>query len=245
MNYSINGFYAKYLKRILDFCISLIALLVLSPVLLILSVSGAVFMAGNPFFSQPRPGKIDPKTGTERIFYLIKFRSMSNKKDKNGNLLPDAERLNGYGRFLRKTSLDELPQLLNVLSGSCALIGPRAQLVRDMTFMTPRQRQRHIVRPGITGLAQVNGRNNISWEKKFEYDLQYIADGVTFRNDFMIFLRTVKKVVQVEDVVRNGTATDTDFGDWLLEKGKITPEEYALHQREAIEFLNGGKKTDG
>ena len=239
MDYSINGFYARYFKRILDFGISLIALLVLSPVLLILSVSGAVFMSGNPFFSQPRPGKIDSKTGKERIFYLIKFRSMSNKKDKNGNLLPDAERLNGYGRFLRKTSLDELPQLLNVLSGSCALIGPRPQLVRDMTFMTPRQRKRHLVRPGITGLAQVNGRNTITWEQKFEYDLQYIEQGISFKEDLKIILKTVKKVFRTGEVIRKGTATDTDFGDWLLAEGKITQEEYLRHQQEALAILRG------
>ena len=237
MTVTKNGIYAKYIKRILDCFFALISIVVLSPIFLILIVTGTIAMRGNPFFVQIRPGIIDPSIGREKVFYLIKFRSMSNKRDKNGKLLPDAERLNGYGKFLRETSLDELPQLLNVLTGTCALVGPRAQLVRDMTFMTERQRRRHTVRPGITGLAQVNGRNNISWEQKFEFDLQYIDNGITFINDAKIIFRTIFKVVKVEDVVRNGTATDTDFGDWLLENGKITEEEYQQHQQEALDFL--------
>lgn len=240
-----NGFYAKHLKRILDFSFALISVIILSPVFIILTITGAAAMHGNPFFTQPRPGIIDPSTGKETLFFLLKFRSMSNKRDENGKLLPDAERLNAYGKFLRKTSLDELPQLINVLSGSCALVGPRAQLVRDMTFMTARQRQRHLVRPGITGLAQVNGRNTISWEDKFEYDLKYIQNGITFHNDTNILFKTFMKVFYTGDVVRKGTATDTDFGDWLLERGKITQEEYDLHQREAIEFLGGGLNSNG
>lgn len=232
-----RGLYANFFKRTLDLIFSLLFLVILFPVFLILTVVGAIMMHGNPFFMQIRPGRIDPKTGRERIFYLIKFRSMSNKKDLNGNLLPDAERLNGYGRFMRKTSLDELPQLFNVLTGACSFVGPRAQLVRDMTFMTPRQRRRHIVRPGITGLAQINGRNNISWEQKFEFDLQYINNGITLKNDISILFRTVFKVIKVEDVIRNGTASDTDFGDWLLAQGKITEEEYQQHQQEALNFI--------
>ena len=245
MKNKTQGLYNRYIKRVLDLLFSLISLILLSPLLLLLIVLGTVFMRGNPFFVQPRPGIIDAKTGRETIFHLVKFRSMSNKKDSSGNLLPDAVRLNAYGRFLRKTSLDELPQLFNVLSGSCALVGPRAQLVRDMTFMTERQRLRHLVRPGITGLAQVNGRNSISWEQKFEFDLQYIEQGITFKNDCRILLKTVKKVFHTGDVVRKGTATDIDFGDWLLAEGKVTQEEYTQHQQEAALILSGGSDKNG
>lgn len=141
--------YAKYFKRMIDFILSLIALIVLSPVLVVLMILGTVFMRGNPFFTQPRPGK------NEKIFKLIKFRTMDNRKDADGNLLPDEVRLNGYGRFLRSTSLDELPELINILVGDMAVVGPRPQLVRDMVFMTPEQRKRHSVRQGLTGWAQV------------------------------------------------------------------------------------------
>ena len=162
--------YAKFFKRIMDFTLSFFALLFLSPILLVLAIIGAIAMKGNPFFTQLRPGKIDKKTGKEKIFKLVKFRTMSNAKDKEGNLLPDEIRLNKYGRFLRSTSLDELPELWNILIGDMSIVGPRPQLVRDMVFMTAEQRTRHTVRPGLTGLAQVSGRNNISWEDKFKYD---------------------------------------------------------------------------
>ena len=231
-------FYAKYTKRIFDVVLAALSLVVVSPIIIILTLTGAVVMRGNPFFVQLRPGRIDPSTGEERLFYLIKFRSMSNKRDKNRELLPDELRLNGYGRLLRKTSLDELPQLLSVISGSCSMVGPRAQLARDIVFMTADQRRRHTVRPGITGLAQVNGRNNITWERKLVYDLEYIDKGVTFKGDINILFKTLLKVFETGDVVRNGTATDTDFGDWLLDKGKITREEYDRRQREAVEFLD-------
>ncbi len=158
--------YAKFFKRIIDFLLSLIGLIVLFPLMVVLTVLGIIFMRGNPFFIQPRPGK------DEKIFYLIKFRTMDNRKDGNGNLLPDEVRLNKYGRFLRSTSLDELPELLNIIKGDMAIVGPRPQLVRDMVFMTPEQKKRHTVRQGLTGWAQVNGRNAISWEDKFKFDLE-------------------------------------------------------------------------
>lgn len=228
--------YEKWLKRLLGFVLSFLALSVLSPILLLLCIIGAVAMGGNPFFVQPRPGMKD-KNGTEKIFKLIKFRTMSNKTDANGNLLPDDVRLNSYGKFLRSTSLDELPELLNILIGDMSIVGPRPQLVRDMTFMTAQQRRRHDVRPGLTGLAQVSGRNNITWEQKFQYDLQYIDSGITLWNDAKIILQTVGKVLKRSDTVREGTVSDLDFGDWLMQEGKIEQAEYDEKQLEAKELL--------
>lgn len=228
--------YAAFFKRFLDFLISLIALLVLSPLLLILTIVGAIAMGGNPFFTQLRPGKKD-KNGNEVIFRLIKFRTMSNKKDSDGNLLPDDQRLNAYGRMLRSTSLDELPELLNILGGDLALCGPRPQLVRDLVFMSDEQRRRHEVRPGLTGLAQVNGRNNITWEQKFAYDLEYIDRGITFLGDVRILLQTVGKVLKRSDVVREGTESDMDFGDWLLKNGTISGDVYRDKRESAKKLL--------
>ncbi len=228
--------YENYLKRVMDFILSLIAIIIFSPLLVILSLIGLIAMKGNPFFSQSRPGKIDKKTGNEKIFKLIKFRTMSNEKDKDGNLLPDNVRLNSYGKFLRSTSLDELPSLINILNGDLSIVGPRPQLVRDMVFMNPVQRERHSVRPGLTGLAQVNGRNNITWEQKFEYDLIYIKD-ISFINDIKIILQTIGKVLKRSDVVREGTVSDMDFGDWLLQKNEVTYEEYNNKQKEAKKLL--------
>lgn len=228
--------YAKFFKRFFDFILSFIALSVLSPILLILIVIGAIAMKGNPFFVQPRPGKINKKTGKEKIFKLIKFRTMSNAKDKDGNLLPDDVRLNKYGQILRKTSLDELPELLNIFVGDMTIVGPRPQLVRDMVFMSEEQRARHQVRPGLTGLAQVSGRNNITWEEKFDFDLTYMKK-ITFSGDVKIIFRTVAKVFKSEDVVRDGTASDIDFGDWLLLEGKVDKETYDEKQAEAKELL--------
>lgn len=228
--------YAKFFKRLIDFMLSLIALIVLSPVLLILIIVGAIAMRGNPFFVQPRPGK-KGKNGQEMIFKLIKFRTMDNRKDKDGNLLPDDVRLNKYGQVLRSTSLDELPELINILIGDMSIVGPRPQLVRDMMFMTADQRRRHDVRPGLTGYAQVNGRNNITWEQKFEYDLQYIDNGITLVNDIKIILQTVGKVLKCSDTVRGGTVSDMDFGDWLMAEGKVEKEVYDTKQAEAKELL--------
>lgn len=228
--------YAKCFKRLIDFILSLITLIVLSPVLLILTVVGAIAMKGNPFFLQPRPGKKD-KYGKERIFRLIKYRTMSNARDKYGDLLPDDQRLGKYGKILRSTSLDELPELLNILKGDMAIVGPRPQLVRDMIFMTSEQRCRHNVRPGLTGLAQVNGRNNITWEQKIEYDLKYINTGITFVGDIRIILQTVGKVLKRSDTVREGTVSDMDFGDWLLMNGSVDKSEYDKKQIEAKELI--------
>lgn len=225
--------YEKFLKRFIDFCLSFIGFIILFPLLLILSIIGAIAMKGNPFFCQSRPGK------NEKVFKLIKFRTMSNAKDRNGNLLLDEVRLNSYGRFLRSTSLDELPSLINIVCGDLAIVGPRPQLVRDMVFMTPVQRKRHSVRPGLTGLAQVNGRNNITWEQKFEYDLCYI-EKISFFEDLRIIFKTFEKVVKRADIVREGTVSDMDFGDWLLLKNEVTKEEYDRKQEEAREILRKG-----
>ena len=222
--------YAKYIKRILDFVLSLCALIVLSPLLLILIILGAVFMGGNPFFTQQRPGK------DEKIFKLIKFRTMDNRKDKNGNLLPDDVRLNKYGRILRSTSLDELPELVNILVGDMAIVGPRPQLVRAMVFMTDEQRKRHTVRQGLTGLAQVNGRNAIKWEDKLSYDLKYI-ENITFFGDVKIILKTVVNVFKRDGISEEGMATAADLGDYLLSEGKVSKAEYDQKQREAVELL--------
>lgn len=229
--------YAKFFKRFIDFILSATAILVLFPVFLILIAVGAVAMKGNPFFLQPRPGKKN-KNGKEKIFKLIKFRTMSNAKDKDGNLLPDEQRLNKYGAFLRSSSLDELPELINILIGDMSIVGPRPQLVRDMTFMTEEQRRRHDVRPGLTGLAQINGRNNITWEQKFEYDLHYINEGITFAGDIRIIFGTVGKVLKRSDTVREGTVSDMDFGDWLMTQGKVDRDTYDKKQAEAKELLN-------
>lgn len=227
--------YAKFFKRFMDFWLSMLALIVFLPLLLVLTVIGAIAMRGNPYFVQKRPGK-KRKNGEERIFSLIKFRTMSNKRDENGNFLPDEVRLNRYGKFLRKTSLDELPELINILIGDMAIVGPRPQLVRDMVFMTEEQRKRHNVRPGLTGLAQVSGRNNISWEEKFLFDLRYI-ERITFLGDLKILFSTVEKVFKGSDTVREGTVSDIDFGDYLLAKEEIAVTEYEEKQVLAKELL--------
>lgn len=227
--------YKPFFKRFYDFVLSLLALVVLSPLLLVLTVVGAIAMRGNPFFTQLRPGKKD-KNGNEKIFRLIKFRTMSNKKDAEGDLLPDEQRLNKYGKSLRSMSLDELGELVNILKGDMSIVGPRPQLVRDMVFMTEEQRQRHNVRPGLTGLAQVNGRNAIAWEDKFKYDLQYIKR-ITLFGDIKILFQTVFKVLKRSDVVREGTVSDMDYGDYLLQELAITQEEYNEKQEKAKKML--------
>lgn len=196
--------YAKYFKRIIDFILSLIALIVLSPVLVVLMIFGAVFMRGNPFFTQPRPGK------NERIFKLIKFRTMDNRKDADGNLLPDEVRLNRYGKFLRSTSLDELPELINIVKGDMAIVGPRPLLVQYLPLYNDVQRRRHEVLPGLTGWAQVNGRNSISWLEKFEFDVEYV-ERISFLFDIKIIFLTVKSVFLHEGISSANSETMEDF----------------------------------
>lgn len=201
--------YANFLKRVFDFILSLLALTVLFPVLLLLSVIGAIAMEGNPFFVQPRPGKKD-KNGNEKIFKLIKFRTMSNKKAESGELLPDDVRLNRYGRFLRSTSLDELPELLNILVGDMSIVGPRPLLVKYIPRYTKEQRRRHEVRPGLTGLAQINGRNSISWEERFALDVEYV-DNITFVGDLKIILGTVSAVFSRDGINSTTSVTMEEF----------------------------------
>ncbi len=212
--------YRVFFKRFYDMLLSLIAIVVFSPILLILIISGAIAMKGNPFFVQRRPGrrkKLSKRQcnklgvqygayGEEKIIKLLKFRTMTNAKDADGNLLSDKDRLNKYGKFLRSTSLDELPSILNIFVGNLSIVGPRPLLVRYLPLYSERQRHRHDVRPGLTGLAQVNGRNAISWDEKFEYDLKYIQK-ITLWRDIKIILRTVGKVFAQSGIRQDGQAT--------------------------------------
>lgn len=185
--------YRKYFKRILDFLLALCALIILSPVILILTILGSIAMKGNPFYTQPRPGR------NEKKFRMLKFRTMSNAKDKNGKLLPDNVRLNKYGRFLRSTSLDELPELINILKGDMSIVGPRPLMSRYLPYYTEEERRRHSVRPGLTGYAQVHGRNTLTWDERFQYDLQYV-DHLTFIMDIKIIIDTIKTVLKREGI---------------------------------------------
>ena len=196
--------YAKFFKRLVDFILSLLGIIILSPVLLILTVLGAVKMKGNPFFTQDRPGL------HEKIFKLIKFRTMTNEKDENGELLPDEKRLIPYGKFLRSTSLDELPELFNILKGDMAIIGPRPLLVRYLPRYNAEQHRRHEVRPGLTGYAQAHGRNAVSWDEKFKMDVWYV-DHLCFKVDAGVFLDTVKAVIRHEGISSETSATMEEF----------------------------------
>jgi lipopolysaccharide/colanic/teichoic acid biosynthesis glycosyltransferase len=212
-------FYELMLKRPFDFIVSFFALIVLSPALAIITIL-VKFKLGSPIiFKQTRPGL------NEKTFNLYKFRTMTNERDDSGNLLLDDFRITKFGKFLRSTSLDELPSLINILKGELSIVGPRPQLVKDLWFMTDEVRRRHLVRPGLTGLAQVSGRNSISWEKKFEYDLKYISK-ITFIKDIKIIFKTVSKVLNRSDISEDGMETALDLGDHLLDRKLITKQEY-------------------
>ena len=204
MQHKPSGFYEKCAKRPLDFILSLGAVILLSPLLLILTAAGAATMKGNPFFTQERPGK------DGKIFRLVKFRTMTNEKGKDGELLPDERRLVPYGKFLRATSLDELPELFNILKGDMAVVGPRPLLVRYLPRYSAEQRRRHEVRPGLTGYAQVRGRNALSWEERFRMDVWYV-DHVSFRTDAGIFLSTIRTVLKHEGISSGTSATMEEF----------------------------------
>ena len=204
MKYKSSGLYEKYIKRLLDFILSFCALIILSPLLLILSALGIVKMKGTPFFSQERPG------WHEKVFKLYKFRTMTNERDENGNLLPDEKRLIPYGLFLRSTSLDELPELWNILKGDMSIIGPRPLLVKYLPLYNEEQHHRHDVRPGLTGYAQSHGRNTVTWEEKFKMDVWY-AQNVRFRVDLSIFFRTIEAVIKREGISSESSATMEEF----------------------------------
>lgn len=212
--------------------LSLLLLVLFWWVLAIVAILVRAKLGSPVLFKQPRPGK------DEKIFNLYKFRTMTDERDAEGNLLPDDVRLTKFGKALRATSLDELPEVFNIIKGEMAIIGPRPQLVRDMVFMTPEQRHRHDVRPGLSGLAQVNGRNAIAWDDKLAYDLKYIEQ-VTFLGDVAIFFKTIAKAfVKQEGITEDGMATAADYGDYLLAEGRVTCEEYARKQAYAKGLLN-------
>ena len=211
--------YSKFFKRILDIVLSFLAITILSPILLLLTIIGAIAMKGNPFFVQKRPGKINKKTGEEKIIKLLKFRSMTNAKDENGKLLPNKQRLNKYGKIIRALSLDELPSLLNIFIGDISIIGPRPLTVAYLPYYTQEERRRHSVRPGLTGLAQCKGRNNLSWEQKFAYDLEYI-DKMSLWLDIKILFLTIVKVFKREGIGQGEeqpVSLHVERADWIHE----------------------------
>jgi len=205
--------YAKYIKRPMDFFLSLCAIIVLMPFLIIFTIIGSIVMKGNPFFTQERPGK------DEKIFKLIKFRTMTCETDENGKPLPDEKRLTKYGKFLRSTSIDELPELINILKGDMSIVGPRPLLVKYLPLYNERQKHRHDVTPGLTGLAQINGRNSLTWEQKFEDDIKYI-ENITFFGDVKIIFLTVYKVFKRDGISQENNATMEDFADYVNNKNE-------------------------
>ena len=219
MENSRSDIYRRFIKRPMDFILSLIAVIVLSPVFLIVSLLVKTKLGSPVLFKQKRPG-LD-----ENVFMMYKFRTMTDERDEYGELLPDDIRLTKFGKFLRSTSLDELPELFNILKGDMSIVGPRPQLVRDMVFMTESQRERHTVLPGLTGWAQVNGRNAVVWERKLSLDLEYI-NNVTFLGDLKIILMTIAKVFKRDGISAEGMETAEDLGDYLLRKNKVTKDEY-------------------
>ena len=234
------GFYELYIKRFMDVVCSLAAIIMFSWLYIIVAILVRMKLGSPVLFKQPRPGKIDTQTGREKIFYMYKFRSMSDERDENGNLLPDDVRLGKFGKALRSTSLDELPEAFNILKGDMSIIGPRPQLVRDMVFMTPEQRMRHTARPGLSGLAQTRGRNALSWDAKLATDLEYI-ENITFLGDVKIIINTVKQVFFKEKGIEGGTVDEVDitddFGDYLLKAGRVSREGYNKKMNEAKELL--------
>lgn len=226
-NHRQKSFYEKNIKRFLDIVCALLAIILFSWLYFIIAIIVRIKMGSPVLFKQPRPGMIDEE-GKEKIFYMYKFRTMTNACDENGNLLPDLQRLPKFGKLLRATSLDELPEAFNILKGDMSVIGPRPFLVRDMVFMSEEQRMRHTAKPGLSGLAQVMGRNAITWEDKINWDLKYI-DNVSLLSDFKITLLTIRKVFGKSESVAELDVTD-DYGDALLKNGKVTKKQYEEFQ---------------
>lgn len=233
-----KSFYEKYTKRVLDIICALLAIVVFLWLYLIIAAIVRIKMGSPILFKQPRPGMIG-KDGKEIIFDMYKFRTMTDERDVNGNLLPDEQRLPKFGKMLRATSLDELPEAFNILKGDMSVIGPRPQLVRDMVFMDDKTRMRHTAKPGLSGLAQINGRNAVTWEQKFEWDIKYI-EKVSFGNDLKIVIKTVLKVFGKGESSAELDVTD-DYGDALLKTGKVSREKYDSLQVEARTILESRK----
>lgn len=235
-----QGFYEKYIKRILDIVCSILFIIVFSWLYLIIAVVVKIKMGSPVIFKQPRPGIV--KDGKETIFDMFKFRSMTDERGANGELLPDHHRLPAFGAFLRSTSLDELPEVFCILKGDMSVVGPRPQLVRDMVFMSDKQRMRHTAKPGLTGLAQVKGRNAITWEGKLDWDLKYI-ERVTFWNDVKILFQTVAAVFKRSGITDGENATALDYGDALLKDGKVSKPQYDALQAHARNLIKEHEKT--
>ena len=217
------------------------AIICFSPLYLIIAILVLIKLGRPVLFTQERPGLVGPD-GKETIFRMYKFRTMTDEKDENGNLLPDDIRLTKFGKWLRSTSLDELPEAFNILNGTLSVVGPRPQLVRDLVFMSEKQRLRHTAKPGLSGLAQVNGRNSIRWEDKLNWDLKYIED-ISFIGDIRIIIKTVKTAfIKQEGITEENRATAEDYGDYLLRIGKVTQNQYEQKQIIAKELLSRGIK---
>ena len=237
LQYRRISFYEKYIKRIFDIICSVLAITVFWWLYVIIAILVRIKLGSPILFTQYRPGIIDQRTGKEKIFKLYKFRTMIDKRDSNGELLPDNLRMTKFGAWLRSTSLDELPEVISILKGDMSVIGPRPQLVRDMVFMSNKQRMRHTVKPGLSGLAQIMGRNAISWDKKLKYDLHYLKH-ISFKNDLYILLNTViKAFLKKEGITEEGKVTSSDYGDYLLSNNRISREEYDKMHRKAERIL--------
>lgn len=231
-----RGIYEKYVKRIFDRVCAMGVIIIFSPLYIFIAIMVRIKLGSPIVFTQERPGIIGAD-GKETIFKMYKFRTMTNARDENGELLPDDMRMTSFGAWLRQTSCDELLEIFNILKGDMSLIGPRPQLVRDMVFMTDEQRKRHTVLPGLSGLAQVNGRNEIDWEERLNWDLKYIKE-ITFFGDMKIILKTIEKAfVKQEGITTSGMSTSEDFGDYLLRIGTISRDEYDEKQMLAKKIL--------